>query len=115
MKSLIFLFLSVIFYHAEAQCELKYEVETVSANPQEPAGKIILRITTPTRQNFSMAVYDIMDQSVPVVQERKVAASHAQNPIVFSALKPTTYAIQVQWGKCKKTIGGLEGIKIDQK
>ena len=114
MKYLTLLFLLIIFYHAEAQCELKSEVRT-EAITSGSDGKISLTLKANFNGPASVTLYDIMDEKVPVIDERKISPSLQNSPIVFSGLKATTYIVTVSWRNCKKTIGGLEGIKIDQK
>ena len=115
MKYVFFIFLLITFYHAEAQCELKYEVQSEPTIASKQ-GKIQLKLNSSDLSGaVSITLYDIMDESVPVIQEKRVLSSQAKNPVVFDNLKATTYIIKVSWRNCTKTIGGLEGIKIDQK
>lgn len=114
MKYLTLLFLLIIFYHAEAQCELKSEVQT-EAMTSAADGKIRLTLNANFNGPASVILYDIMDEKVPVIAEKKISLSQQKSPIVFSGLKATTYIIKVSWRNCTKTVGGLEGIKIDQK
>jgi hypothetical protein len=105
-------FLSLPFF-ARAQCKIAHEIKA------EPASDNILGKIQISLLDFSgkadIRLYDIMDQRVPLIAEKKnVAVNGAKTTFLFDGLKPTTYIIQVSWGGCKQTLGGLEGIKIDQ-
>jgi hypothetical protein len=114
MKNLTLIFLLLTFYHAGAQCELKSEVQSEHSTSLSD-GKISLTLTSNLDGPASVTLYDIMDAKFPVIEEKKLSQSQQKSPIVFSGLKATTYIIKVSWRNCTKTIGGLEGIKIDQK
>jgi hypothetical protein len=114
MRNIFFIFLLTAFYHAGAQCEVKYEVKSESSTATQD-GKIILKLTEAPNSTVSVTLYDIMDESFPVIDEKRVQSTQLKSAIVFSGLKATTYIIKVSWRNCTRTIGGLEGIKIDQK
>lgn len=114
MKYLTLLVLLIIFYHADAQCELKSEVQTEAISSGSD-GKISVTLNANFNGPASVTLYDIMDEKFPVIAEKKISPSQQKSPIVFSGLKATTYIVKVSWRNCTKTIGGLEGIKIDQK
>ena len=113
MKNLTFIFFLIAFYHAGAQCELKYQVKSEASSPSSD-GKIILTLEH-SDGPVSVTLYDIMDEKFPVITEKSLQVSQLKSPVVFQGLKPTTYIIKVSWRNCSRTIGGLEGIKIDQK
>jgi hypothetical protein len=113
MKNLTFIFLLTAFYHAGAQCELKYQVKSEASSPSSD-GKIILTLDQ-TNGPVSVTLYDMMDEKFPAIEEKKLQVPQLKSPVIFQGLKPTTYIIKVSWRNCSRTIGGLEGIKIDQK
>lgn len=99
---------------AFSQCDVKSEV-VVKASSSASNGSIHLKITNDLSGPVKVALHDLAEQNLPVVQEKNVQMKELKDGVIFSGLKPTTYIIQVSTRNCSRTIGGLEGYKVESK
>ena len=117
MKALfVILFFGCTFISLSAfsQCDVKAEVVVKAASSAEN-GSIHLKITNDLSGPIKVSLHNLNEQDLPIVQEKNVQMKELKDGITFSGLKPTTYIIQVNFRSCSRTIGGLEGYKVELK
>ncbi len=65
-------------------------------------------------QTYLVKIYEI-NAEVELAFEKLLVPDN--NTLKIQGLKPTTYWVRIEWNNnnCYKTLGGLEGIRIDPK
>jgi hypothetical protein len=111
---ILFLGCTFISLTAFAQCDVKSEV-VVKAASSGSNGSIQLKITNDLQGPIRVSLHDLTEQDLPIVTEKSVQMKDLKEGVTFSGLKPTTYIIQVHFRNCSRTIGGLEGYKVESK
>jgi hypothetical protein len=95
------------------QCNLTHEIK-LEHPKAEKSGKIFLDVKH-SSEIFTLKLFKLGDRSVDLIDEKQITGSSltAKRP-VFTNLDKGTYFIQASWGTCKFTLGGIEGLQLNQ-
>jgi hypothetical protein len=105
--------LMIIFFKTPsfAQCNGDFSFQALSSTGNSKTGKIELTVRNAEIGNYTFKLYRLSGE-IKLIDTKE---SQASQKIVFDKLEPADYYIKVEWGSCKKSIGGIQGIQIIEK
>lgn len=96
---------------AQAQCKLEHKVQVDHPNSTAEKGRIFLDVKS--SETLNLKLFKANNQSIELVSEKSLQSANFKKP-VYQDLEPATYFIQVSWGNCSITVGGVNGLQIIQ-
>ncbi len=117
MKALFLVFLMSTFANfAFGQCSVKHEIKL--NHPQSGGvGQITLSLDKNVSETMLLQLYKIDNGELKLIEEKNIDKAQGVNKtenVSFTDLKPALYYLIAKWANCKSSIGGIEGLLINE-
>ena len=114
MNKLLFGLIVLVFVGANApalaQCDIGVDYE-VEISQSEKTGSIVISFQE-SYGDVTLRLFNLRSKNYEFTAVKEVKSSEKGSKVVFENLAFSEYLIQLETEVCKRTIGGIEGIKV---